>query len=121
RASVKTATLDASLSLLEGNNTVGETATITVTGGGSIFQIGQEASAAGQIGIDIEAINTARLGGISGKLYELGTGGGKSLVDVGGSVQGSDLVDILEEAINRVSTLRGRLGAIQKNVIETNI
>ena len=37
------------------------------------------------------------------------------------SVQGSDLVKIVEEAIDRVSNQRGRLGAIQKNVIETNV
>lgn len=121
QASVKTASLDASLSFAAASNVANTTATVTVTGGGSLFQIGQEASAAGQIGMGLEAINTARLGGVNGKLYELGTGGGKSLLDVGPSVQGSDLVDIVEQALNRVSTLRGRLGAIQKNVIETNI
>ena len=92
-----------------------------VTGGGSLFQIGQEVSTAGQVGIGIEAVNTARLGGVTGKLYELGSGGGKSLLDVGPSTPGADLVDIISEALDRVSTLRGRLGAIQKNVIETNI
>ena len=121
RASIRTATLEASLSFNESNNVTGRRAGLTVTGGGSLFQIGQEVSAAGQIGLGIEAVNTARLGGISGKLYELGTGGGKSLLDVGPDTPGSDLVNIVEEAINRVSNLRGRLGAIQKNVIETNI
>lgn len=122
KASVKTATLDASLSFNAANNVVDTEATITITGGGAIFQIGQEVSAAGQIGIGIEAVNTARLGGISGKAYELGSGNGKSLRDVvNGTVAASDLVDIIDQALNRVSTLRGRLGAIQKNVIETNI
>ena len=46
---------------------------------------------------------------------------GKSLLDVGPSVPGSKLVDIIEEALDRVSTLRGRLGSIQKNIIDTNI
>jgi flagellin len=121
KASVKTATLDASINFQAASNVANTTATISITGGGSLFQIGQEASVAGQIGLGIDAINTARLGGISGKLYELGTGGGKSLLDVGPQTPGSDLVDIVEQAINRVSTLRGRLGAIQKNVIETNV
>ena len=94
---------------------------MTVNGGGALFQIGQEVSAAGQIGIGIEGVNTARLGGISGKLFELGSGGGKSLLDVSPSNPGSGLVNIIDEAIERVSSLRGRLGAIQKNVIETNI
>jgi flagellin len=68
-----------------------------------------------------EAVNTARLGGVSGKLFELGSGGGKSLLDIGPNVQGSELVNIIEQAVNRVSSLRGRIGAIQKNVIDTNI
>ncbi len=120
-ASIKTASLDATLNFDSSANSVSSTATVTITGGGALFQIGQEVSVAGQVGIGIDAINTARLGGISGKLHELGSGGGKSLLDVGPSVQGSTLVNILEESIDRVSTLRGRLGAIQKNVIETNV
>ncbi len=120
-ARIKTTSLDASISFNEENNVKGRRAVVTVTGGGSLFQIGQEVSAAGQVGIGIEAVNTARLGGISGKLYELGSGAGKSLLDLGPDVPGSQLVNIVEEAISRVSTLRGRLGAIQRNVIDTNI
>ncbi len=121
KANIRSQQLDASFSFTTAANTTNNTASLTITGGGSLFQIGQDVSAAGQVGIGIEAVNTARLGGVSGKLFELGSGGGKSLLDVGPSVPGSDLVNIIEEAINRVSTLRGRLGAIQKNVIETNV
>ena len=122
RASIKTATLDVSLDFdATAGNVAGNALTVTITGGGSLFQIGQEVSAGGQLGVGIEAVNTARLGGVSGKIYELSSGGGKSLLDVGPSVQGSTLVDIVDQARDRVSTMRGRLGAIQKNVIETNI
>lgn len=121
KANIRSQQLDASFSFTSAANTVNNTASLTITGGGSLFQIGQDVSAAGQVGIGIEAVNTARLGGVSGKLFEIGSGGGKSLLDVGPSVPGSDLVNIIEEAVNRVSTLRGRLGAIQKNVIETNV
>ena len=120
-ASVVSQNLNATLFFKESSNVANETVGVTITGGGSLFQIGQEVSAAGQVGIGIDSINTARLGGITGKLYELGSGAGKSLLDVGPDVQGSVLVDIINEAINKVSTLRGRLGAVQKNVIETNI
>lgn len=121
-STLRTSTVDASLSFKTSSNVIGTEATVNVEGGGAVFQIGQEVSAAGQIGIGIEAVNTARLGGVSGKLYELGSGGGKSLVDVNrGDANGADLVDILENAINRVSTIRGRLGAVQKNVIDTNV
>jgi len=122
RATLRSGSLDASLTFEEASNVVDETATVTITGGGAVFQIGQEVSAAGQIGIGIEAINTARLGGVSGKLYELGSGAGKSLIDITrGNANGADVVAIIEEAINKVSTLRGRLGAVQKNVIDTNV
>ncbi|MDA0835584.1 MAG: flagellin [Planctomycetota bacterium] len=120
-ASVKSAALDAAMSFTEAANTASNTSALTITGGGTLFQIGAEANASGQIGIGIEAINTARLGGISGKLYELGSGAGKSLLDVGDTVNGDDLVSIIDDAISKVSNVRGRLGAIQKNVIDTNI
>ena len=121
-ASVKTSLLDASVTFNTANNVEGETASIAVTGGGATFQIGQDVSASGQIGIGIDAVNTARLGGTSGKLYELTSGGGKSLADIAnGSASGADAVDILDTALNEVSTLRGRIGAVQKNVIDTNI
>ena len=120
QASLKTATIDVSLTFDAAANTNSNTTTFSVTGGGANFQIGEEVSANGQVGIGIEAVNTARLGGLSCRLSELGTGGGKSLLDVGPSVQGSALVDIVEQALDRVTIVRGRLGAIQKNVIETN-
>jgi flagellin len=118
---VKNGMLDAMISLRAASNVANTTATVTITGGGSLFQIGQQADASGQIGVGIDAVNTARLGGVSGKLYQLGTGGGKSLLDVGPNVPGSELVEIIDQALNRVNTLRGRLGAIQKDVIDTNI
>ena len=119
RASIKTSTLDASITFDKDANELNESANIKITGGGATFQIGQQVSTTGQIGIGIEAVNTARLGGASGKLFELTSTGGKSLLDVDTNNPGSVLVDIVEEAINEVSVLRGRLGALQKNVIET--
>lgn len=121
RATLTTSGLDATVTFNAASNVANTNAKVTVTGGGSLFQIGQEVSAAGQVGLGIEAVNTARLGGITGKLFELGSGGGKSLLDVGPSVPGTDLVAIIQESIDRVSNLRGRLGALQKNVIETNV
>lgn len=121
QATLNTAQLGVSLSFKAANNTVNETATIKVTGGGSLFQIGQDVSTAGQIGLGIDAVNTGRLGGASGKLFELGSGAGKSLLDVSPTTPGSKLVNIIEESISEVTSLRGRLGALQKNVIDTNI
>lgn len=121
KASISTALLSASVTFASSANVRDNNAKVTVTGGGSLFQIGENVSSAGQIGIGIEAVNTARLGGVAGKLYELGSGAGKSLLDVGPNVQGATLVDIIGQARDRVNSLRARLGALQKNVIETNI
>lgn len=121
RAEVRSSVLNAELTFNEANNTAAETATVNITGGGSVFQIGQDVSVSGQVGLGIDGVNTGRLGGVSGKLYELGTGAGKSLLDVGPNVTGASLVDIIDEALTEVNTLRGRLGSLQRNVIETNI
>ena len=118
----KTSQFDVSFTVEEKSNKTDETAAVSITGGGATFQIGQDVSISGQVGIGIDAVNTARLGGTAGKLYELTSGGGKSLADVAnGSASGADLVSILDSAINEVSSTRGRIGAVQKNVIDTNI
>jgi flagellin len=122
KASIATSLLDTSVTFAAASNLASVDAKITITGGGSLFQIGQDVSTAGQIGVGIDSVNTATLGGVAGKIYQLGSGGGKSLNDVGtGGVTGGNLVDILNQAIDRVDTLRARLGALQKDVIQTNI
>src|SRR5262249_54814686 len=121
-ASISTQLLDASVTFAAASNLANVDSKVTVTGGGSLFQIGQNVSVAGQIGVGINSVNTAVLGGSAGKLYQLGSGAGKSLVDVGhNGVTGGNLVDILSQALNQVDTLRARLGALQSDVIQTNI
>ncbi|HEV3301843.1 MAG TPA: flagellin [Planctomycetaceae bacterium] len=120
-ASVTGSALDAAVTFNKADNVAATTATITVTGGGSIFQIGQNANVAGQISLGLPAVNTAELGGTNGKLFQLGSGGGLSLLDLGPTTPGSKLVSIITDAINQVSTLSGRIGALQSNVIQTNI
>jgi len=121
-ASVSTSLLDASVTFASAYNAGSVDAKVTITGGGSLFQIGQNVSTAGQIGVGINSVNTAVLGGSAGKLYQLGSGAGKSLVNVGqNGVTGANLVDIINQSLTQVDTLRGRLGALQANVIQTNI
>ncbi len=128
KASFRTASVAASLTFATDSNEANATATLNIVGGGALFQIGEQATSAGQIGLGIEAVNTSRLGGITGKLSELGSGGGKSLEDVRKSLDGSgpkisyeDLVSIIDESLERVTTLRSQIGAVQSNVIDTNI
>jgi len=121
-ASISTSLLDASVTFASASNLVNVDSKVTVTGGGSLFQIGQNVSIAGQIGVGINSVNTATLGGVAGKLYQLGSGGGKSLLNVGqGGVTGGNLVDIINQSLSQVDSLRARLGALQSDVIQTNI
>jgi flagellin len=120
-ASITSQTLAGSITFNTADNVANTTAAITVTGGGSVFQIGQQANLSGQINLGIPAVNTATLGGTAGKLYQLGSGGSLSLNSVGPTVQGSTLVNVINDAINQVSSLSGEIGALQANVINTNV
>ncbi|MHC4712561.1 MAG: flagellin N-terminal helical domain-containing protein [Planctomycetota bacterium] len=92
--------------------------TFYVTGGGALFQIGQNVNFGGQYNIGIQSANPARLGraGI-GWLNQVATGGAYSLENGGAGTA----TLIVSEAILAVSTQRGRLGALQRNTFETNI
>ncbi len=110
---INTATLDVSTTVaadFEG------TISFTITGGGALFQLGPDVVSNQQARLGIGSVNTARLGGSSGKLYQLGTGGDASLTTDNLDVAAA----IVEEAINQVTSLRGRLGAFQRTSLETN-
>ena len=68
-----------------------------------------------QARIGITSVNTARLGGVSGLLYQLKSGGTASL-----TADPTAAANIVGDALNQVATLRGRLGAFQKSLLETN-
>ena len=69
-----------------------------------------------QARLGIQGVSTATLGGVSGSLFELRSGGAKDLTtDANGAAK------VVDEVINQVTSLRGRLGAFQKTTLETNI
>ncbi len=111
--------LDLELELTVGFGT--QTATsgsFDLTGGGATFQVGSTVGSQGQVNVGIGSVNTTRLGNNQvGYLNEIGSGGSASLV----SGETSNAQEILTAAIQEVATLRGRLGALQKNVLETNM
>jgi flagellin len=110
--SINTATLDLSATLAAGF--IGE-AQFDITGGGALFQLGPDVVSNQQARLGIGSVNTARLGGASGKLFQLGAGGVASL-----SEDPNTAAKIISEAINQVTSLRGRLGAFQRTSLETN-
>jgi flagellin len=97
-----------------------------ITGGGALFQLGQDVTAPQQTNLGIPSMATSSLGAtlINGTvqyLSALKTGQGFSIAD---SVRTNDFTQattILDKAIDEVSTLRGRLGAFERNVLQTNV
>jgi flagellin len=117
-ASVRTSNLDLDLSLTAAFiTTKGASTNFYVTGGGAKFQLGSEVDTQGQVQIGIASVSTSTLGNtVDGFLSDLQTGGNAALTS-GNTVQAQR---IITDAINQVSTLRGRLGAFQADVIDSN-
>jgi flagellin len=88
----------------------------TITGGGALFQLGGDVVSNQQARLGIDSLSTSTLGGPSGRLYELGKGQAKSLT--GDILVASRLIN---EVINKVTSLRGRLGAFQATTLESNL
>ena len=114
-ASLNTSTLDLSFNVNE-NVSDGDQINFSITGGGAIFQLGPEVTSNQQARIGIGGVSTAKLGGVNGTLFELRSGGAKSLTN---DVKSAGRV--IEEVISQVTGLRGRLGAFQRATLETNI
>jgi flagellin len=89
---------------------------LTISGGGALFQLGPDVVANQQSRIGVQSVDTGRLGGGSGRLYQLGTGGSAAL-----ATSATTAANIVDEAVTKVSSLRGRLGAFQKTTLDSNI
>ncbi|MDB5301099.1 MAG: fliC [Phycisphaerales bacterium] len=113
---VNTGSLDMNMTLA---NTFGAGNTrFAVTGGGALFQLGAQVSSNQQVSIGISSVAASKLGDSNvGFLNQVVTGGTSTLV--GG--QSATAEKIIETAIGQISVLRGRLGAFQKNTLETNV
>ncbi len=114
--SLKTSTLDLELTLDSGFG-VGTTSFV-ITSGGAMFQVGPHVNSNLQVGIGVQSVAASRLGTTEiGFLSQVVTGGEFSLTS-GEEMQASEIVT---EAIRQVAVMRGRLGAFEKNTLDTNI
>ena len=105
----------------------GTVSRFVITGGGAEFQLGPEVTALQQTNVGIDSIAATRLGGtvVTGSsgnlelqfLSSLKSGGTNDL----SSGQFKNASTILESAIDEVSGLRGRLGAFERNILQTNV
>ncbi len=118
-ASLRTSSIDIEIDLTaDAATAVGTTSTFAITGGGAKFQIGSKVERNGQISIGIQGVAATRLGNdVLGYLSSLGTGETNSLV--GGNTTAAQ--KIIDTSIRQVANIRGRLGALQKFVLETNV
>ena len=102
--------------------TNGSTTTFYITGGGALYQLGGQINTSQQTNIGIQSMAASRLGGTlnAGQLEflsSLRSGGSNDL----NSRQFQNASAILDTSIDEVSTLRGRLGAFERNTLETNV
>jgi len=98
-------------------NAAANTKAFVITGGGSKFQLGPTVESAQQVGFGIQSVVANRLGdSVVGFLSSIVSGGDNSLVN--GKAREASL--IIDEAIEQVSVLRGRLGAFERNTLQTN-
>ncbi len=113
---LKTATLDVDLEL-DPSFGVGTTS-FAITAGGALFQIGPEVTSNLQVNIGVQSVAASRLGNRrTGFLSQIQSGGDFSVV-AGKTLEAQRIID---EAITQVVVQRGRLGAFEKNTLDTNV
>ena len=92
--------------------------TFAITEGGALFQLGPQVNTNLQENIGVKSMQANKLGDtIVGFLSDLKSGQNKSL-NTGNFQQASKVV---QEVITQVAVLRGRLGAFERNTLQTNI
>lgn len=118
-ASVRSASLAVELLLTQtfGTTDAGST-TFQITGGGAKFHIAPDAGLVGQESIGIKSITTGSLGDAAiAFLSSLGAGEANDL----DSKNFVNAQRIVRAAIDQISSLRGRIGAFQRNTLGTAI
>jgi flagellin len=129
KVTVRNPELDLALLLSDtfATNVTGTPTSFNIIGGGATFQLGPQVTALQQTAVGIDSLAATRLGGTlltnnAGNLElqflsSLKAGGENDLTS--GNLQNASAV--LETAIDEVSSLRGRLGAFERNVLQTNV
>jgi flagellin len=92
------------------------THTFSISGGGANFQIGPGINSSQQIGFGIQSVAASHLGNrVVGFLSTIVSGGDNSLTN--GNARQAGL--IIDAATDEISILRGRLGAFERNTLDT--
>lgn len=103
--------------------TLGSLSAMTITGGGADFQLDGFVDIAGKVSLgvgNVSARNIGRTEDSAGSIFSLADlAGGKSLNVVDGDLNSAQ--NAIRNAISEISSLRGRLGAFQKNTVGATI
>ncbi|MDX2130473.1 MAG: flagellin [Planctomycetota bacterium] len=117
--------LDLTLKAAVATTPSGTPTTFTITGGGALYQLGPDVTALQQSNVGIQSVAASKLGAtlVNGTVEYLSSLKDGQANSVAASVQRGNFKtasDILGAAIDEVTVLRGRLGAFERNVLDTN-
>lgn len=118
-ARISTDFLDVQIELsISGAQNLASIDALTITGGGAKFNLGPNVDITNQVSIGIGNVAARRLGSLTnGYLDELGSSKAANVVN--GDLNKGQM--IVNDAIAQVSSLRGRIGAFQKNIVGATI
>lgn len=118
KASVRTSTFAATLQLSASFGTAAGTTSFAVVDGGANFAISPNLTLAGRESLGLDSVAAGSLGnGSAGYLSSLASGQSNAL----STKNFATAQRVVRAAIDQVSSLRGRIGAFQKNTIETTV
>ncbi|MEM6553025.1 MAG: flagellin [Planctomycetota bacterium] len=117
---INTAALNVEMTLTEAAATsnTGTEYSYSITGGGALYQIGGQINTQQQVGFGVQSVAATRLGNsTTGFLSTITAGGDNSLI----AGQARQAGDIIDASIDQISTLRGRIGAFERNTLQTTL
>jgi len=113
--------LDLELSVAFATTVNGVPSNFDITAGGATFQLGPALTTTQQVGIGIQSVAASRIGGTtttSGRFFLESIKSGQPNSLLLGRTREANA--ILNSAITEVSSIRGRLGAFERNTLQTN-
>lgn len=116
KISLRSASVNLELTLSDAASQSLSTHDFSIAGGGASFQVGPNVNSSQQIGFGIQSVAASHLGNRTlGFLSSLLTGGDNSLV----AGRAREAAQIIDEATDQIAILRGRMGAFERNTLDT--
>ena len=98
--------------------TTGDVNSFYITGGGALYQLGPHVNSANQVGFGIPSVAASHLGtSVVGYLSSVTAGGDNSLLND----RALEAAGIIDASIDQIATLRGRMGAFERNTLQTTL